>query len=109
MKVILNELKRKEKESASDIVKDIGLQSSNRIGFKNGCQRDEIDVKANEETDTKKLSKRKIVANAFFLDVVADYIKVVMKDRKHNKRWILLSFLLLAAVANAWPYNKGVA
>lgn len=64
-------------------------------------------INGSTTTEKKKLSKRAILAKAFFLDVISDYIKLLYKDRKHNRRWILLLYLVITFVSSLWPYNKG--
>lgn len=91
VKLILNELKRPEAESSSE-----------EIGSDDGLVADEV-----SNTKTKKFSKRNMVAKAFFLDVLSDYVKLVVKDRKYRRHWILMLFLLINFVTTLWPYHKG--
>lgn len=91
VKLILNELKRPEAESdPEEINGDDGLV-----------------VEGDEVSKSKKFSKVNMVAKALFLDVFSDYVKLVIKDRKYRRRWILMLYLLINFVTTLWPYNKG--
>lgn len=115
VKFILNELKR-PKHISTDYSTD-GVAETCGIGNdNNGYEISEIETKTKTngtETESlnsktkKKKSTKELISNAFFLDVVRDYVNVVIKERVHNQRLILILFLAMAFVANALPFRNG--
>lgn len=96
VKIILNEIKRPELVPNLETL--IEVSGGDSVSEK---------VNGSEGNINKKTSKRTMVAKAFFLDVLSDYIKLVLRERKHKLRWILILYLLIAIVSGLWPYHNG--
>lgn len=96
VKVILNEIKRPEIEVDSEIPTQL-----------TGDDDKTSEPAGSTTSKQKKISKRTILAKAFFLDVISDYTKLVWKDRKHKRRWIIILYLLITFTSSLWPYYKG--
>lgn len=65
---------------------------------------------ADNESNTskkKKPSKLEMLGKAFYLDVVFNTLTLLVKERKDNRRWIIILFLVINITANIWPYHKG--
>lgn len=98
--MVLNELKRTETELEAEIQTQLP---------RNDAEADEADKGSTTTSKQMKLSKINIVAKALFLDVILDYIMLVLKDRKHKRRWILILYLLISLASHLWPYHKGLS
>lgn len=94
VKIILNELKREQTE----------LEILTELAGGDGTK---VDDDGSTPISKMKTSKSAILAKAFFLDVISDYVKLVLKDRKHKRRWIIILYLVITFVSSLWPYNKG--
>lgn len=116
VKFILNELKRPEiiceicessDEPSGNGVDNNGYEN-NEIGTKAKTNCYESDISSSTSKTKKTKSIKEIIAKALFLDVVRDYVNIVIKERLYNGRWILILFLVIAVAANALPFHNGI-